>query len=249
MKGLRLEFYKCRRRKIFLLYVGVLIFQFLWVGMSLKDMDATELVSGWQWLLYTLSLTDCFILPLAVATLASRNVEIEHKGGTLKLLETLTTPKKLYRAKLLWGAVMLAVLVLVRSGAFIVLGYWENFGGAMPWQMLGRFTLISWLVSMMLYLLQLGLSLRYANQAIAIIVGIAGGFLGLMSLFFPGTLRLLLPWSYYGALASSGMSWDAATSTVNYFWLSPNTRDLVLLFAWMLVFYVVGRTLFVRKEV
>ena len=40
------------------------------------------------------------------------------------------------------------------------------------------FTFVSWIVSLMLYTLQQGLSLRFANQAVPLVIGIAGSFLG-----------------------------------------------------------------------
>lgn len=213
MKALGLEFYKCRRRKIFLVGLALLAAQLLWIAVSLRRMDASDLRQGWLWLLYYLTMIDSFMLPMTVAVIASRNCEMEHKGSTLKSLETLTTP------------------------------------GGMPYEAFGCFTLISWLVSMMLYTLQQGLSLRFANQALPLIIGLAGSFLGLMALFFPMEVQRLLPWSYYGLFALVGMDWDAATLVSTFYWREPQMLDAALFMLWFLVFFVVGRTLFVRKEV
>ena len=43
-------------------------------------------------LLYNLAMVDAIIMPISVATIASRNCELEHKGTTLKLLETMAAP-------------------------------------------------------------------------------------------------------------------------------------------------------------
>ena len=114
---------------------------------------------------------DAIILPLSVATLASRSCELEHKGGTWKLLETMASPGSLYTAKLAWGALVLGGLLILRSGLFLGVGIAQGFHGAIPWGRFGLFTLISWLVSMMIYALQQGLSLRFANQAAALVCG------------------------------------------------------------------------------
>lgn len=189
------------------------------------------------------------MLPLATAVIASRNCEIEHKGSTLKILETLTTPGKIYNAKLLWGAIVLAILMIIRSALFLGVGYYEAFPGTMPYRTFAVFTFVSWIVSLMLYTLQQGLSLRFANQAVPLVIGIAGSFLGLMGLFFPSAVQRLLPWSYYGLFSQVAMWWDEATRYTEYYWRTPEPLDIALFICWFLVFFIVGRTLFVRKEV
>lgn len=249
MNALRLEFYKCRRRKIFLVGLALMVAQVCWVGVSIMHMDGEDLRQGWLWLRYQLAMLDSIMLPLVTAVICSRSCEIEHKGSTLKLLETLTTPSRLYNAKLLWGALMLAGLMLLRSALFVGVGYYKNFGGAIPWADYGRFTLVSWGVSMMLYLLQQGLSLRFVNQAVPLIVGLAGSFLGLMALFFPTGVQRLLPWSYYGLLSAVRMEWNGETKVTAFFGTQPSALDIGCFVLWMLLFFVVGRTLFVRREV
>lgn len=249
MSTLRLEFFKCRRRKIFLVGLALIAAQLLWMSVTIMRGDADDYRQGWQWLLYNLALIDSFMLPLATAVICSRKCEIEHKGSTLKILETLTTPGKIYNAKLLWGAIVLAILMLIRSALFLGVGYYEAFPGTMPYRTFAMFTFISWIVSLMLYTLQQGLSLRFANQAVPLVIGIAGSFLGLMGLFFPSAVQRLLPWSYYGLFSLVTMQWDEATRYTEYYWRTPEPLDIALFICWFLVFFIVGRTLFVRKEV
>ena len=248
MSLLRLEFFKCRRRKIFLVGLALIAAQLVWIFTSILRMDAADLRQGWMWLLYDLAMVDSFMLPLATAVIASRNCEIEHRGSTLKSLETLTTPGRLYNVKLLWGAIVLGLLMLLRTGLFLGVGYYEAFPGGIPYQAWGFFTIVSWAVSMMLYLLQQGLSLRFANQAVPLIVGLAGSFLGLMGLFFPNVVQRLLPWSYYGLFSQVAMDWDKASRVTTFYWRQPQPLDIALFICWFLVFFIVGRTLFVRKE-
>ena len=249
MSTLGLEFFKCRRRKILLVGLALIAAQLFWIFTSIVRMDAEDLRQGWLWLLYDLAMVDSFMLPLATAVIASRNCEIEHRGSTLKSLETLTTPGRLYNVKLLWVAIVLAILLLVRTALFLGVGYYEAFPGPIPYRAWAVFTVVSWLVSMMLYTLQQGLSLRFANQAVPLIVGLAGSFLGLMGLFFPNAVQRLLPWSYYGLFSQVAMDWDKATRVTTFLWRQPQPLDIALFICWFLVFFIVGRTLFVRKEV
>ena len=84
-------------------------------------------------LFYNLALIDAIFLPISVAVIASRNCELEHKGATLKLLETMVTPGRLYCTKMLWGALVLATLLAVRSAAFAAMGAAVHFSGDIPW--------------------------------------------------------------------------------------------------------------------
>ena len=147
------------------------------------------------------------------------------------------------------GALVLAGLLLVRGALFLALGLAMGFPGGTPWGRFVVFTALSWAVSMTLYALQQGLSLRFANQAVALVCGIFGSFVGLMALLFPVWVQRCVPWGYYGLLSLVRMEWDEATRWTAFFWRRPEPLDLALLCLWAALFLTVGRTLFVRKEV
>lgn len=79
--------------------------------------------------------------------------------------------------------------------------------------------------------------------------GIAGSFLGILSMLFPPALIRCVPWGYYGLLSLVGMDWNVTTRVTQFYWRLPPVTDVVLLFLWMAEFLIVGRILFVRKEV
>ena len=144
---------------------------------------------------------------------------------------------------------MLGALLVVRTGIFAAMGMALHFPGTVPWVRFGVFTLISWAVSMMVYALQQGLSLYYANQAAALVCGVAGSFLGILSMLFPPALVRFVPWGYYGLLALVQMDWNEATRVTRFFWKWPAPADLILLCVWAAAFLLAGRALFVKKEV
>ena len=88
-KALQMEFWKCRRRMVGLVCLAFVAVQLLWVGRTLFDMTPEELSQGWMLIVYDLILIDAIMMPTTAAVLASRNCDLEHKGSTLKLLETL----------------------------------------------------------------------------------------------------------------------------------------------------------------
>ena len=248
MKLLALEFCKCRRRKLTLVCAGLLAAQLLWFGAYLTQQDAEALAQGWMLLLYNLAMVDAIMLPIGVAVIASRSCELEHRGHTLKLLETAVTPGRLYAAKLAWGAWCWPACSCARrplSGP----GPCHGLPRRDAWGRFVVFTALSWAVSMTLYALQQGLSLRFANQAVALVCGIFGSFVGLMALLFPVWVQRCVPWGYYGLLSLVRMEWDEATRWTAFFWRRPEPLDLALLCLWAALFLTVGRTLFVRKEV
>ena len=58
MKLLRMEFFKCRRRKIALICLAFVAVQLAWMGRTLTQMEPGELTQGWMSLLYNLAVID-----------------------------------------------------------------------------------------------------------------------------------------------------------------------------------------------
>ena len=140
-----------------------------WIVSTVARQDAEVLLQGWMLLRYDRAMGDAIIMPSSVATIASRNCELEHKGTTLKLLETMAAPGRLYGAKLAWGALVLAALLIVRWALFMGVGILWQFPGAVPWGRFAIFTAISWAVSMLVSAMQTEQAQRFANQAVALV--------------------------------------------------------------------------------
>lgn len=249
MNGVRLEFFKMRHRRIALVCMALLGAQLLWEGVDLLRTAVEN--RSWYGICYDLIILDAVMLPLTVAVIASRNSEGEHKGSCFKQSLTMTTPTRLYFSKLLWGALVVALVLGVRLLAFVGIGIMLRFPGEVPWHELLLYHLGSWVVSVMIYALQQGLSLRFANQAVALIGGLAGSFLGLMSEFFPYAVARCLPWGYYGLMGTVRIDYDAYVphQGVPFLTVTPQLLDVGLLVVWTLVFVTVGWALFARKEV
>ena len=88
-------------------------------------------------------------------------------------------PGKLYAAKLGWGALVLAGLLALRSALFLGVGLRQGFRGAgASGAVRALHRSCPGLVSLMVYALQQGLSMRFANQAVALVCGIFGQLSG-----------------------------------------------------------------------
>ena len=221
MKLLRMEFFKCRRRKIALICLAFVAVQLAWMGRTLTQMEPRELAQGWMSLLYNLAVIDAVMLPLTISALASRNCEMEHKGSTWKL----------------------------RTVLLSLLGLAVGFPTQIPWGKLLLSFALCFGVSFVIYALQQGLSLWFVNQAVPLAVGIFGSFVGLFALFFPQWVQRCVIWGYYGVLIQAGMNWDPVTRATEFYWVQTQPLEFGLLALWMIVVLAVGRGLFVRKEV
>lgn len=249
MKTLRLEFYKIKRRKVMLTMLAFLCVQFLWGLWSMRNPKEWELESGWMSLLYSLSLLDGVMLPTVMSVLASRLADIEHKGNTYKQLETLKSPGSLYHAKALCGLLIITGMIAVQFAFFIPLGYRLGYAGNPDIKYYTLSFVLKLAGNFSLFLLQLALSMLFANQMVPLVAGLGGSMVALLVMFV--RTYSFLPWG--GSLSASlvRMDWDPDTRIITYYYrvFSPvETAAVVCIFVWIIVFYTAGRILFTRRE-
>ena len=249
MKALRMEFYKFRRRKIWLAPLLMLVLQLAWGLYSYRNMDAEALTQGWADILYGFPMLNAMMTPVIAAVVASRVADIEHKGQTFKLLETVQSTGVLFDMKFVGAAFYMTLMMLAQGAAIVIFGLIRGFAGPPPWDALGKFLLGNWLVTLTILLIQLLLSLLIQNQMIGMLIGLLGALVGLFSLFFPQSLQKLFVWAYYGVLYVSAMDWDPVTRATDYYFIQFDWIGLAGICIWFALIYLVGRRLFVRKEV
>lgn len=248
MKTLLMEFRKTRRRKVWLIVAALIGVQLLWAFWSCRNMDARDLAQGWQYCLYQFPMLNAIMMPVIAAVVASRLCDVEHKGQTLKLLETVMTPGKLFDAKFLCGAAYMITIVVLQVFIIIAMGYGKGFDGALPVDKLLYYLVYTTGVNLTVLLLQQILSLLFINQMIPFSVGLIGALAGLYTMFFPQNLGRILLWAYYSVLSPVGMNWYREAGIVNYYNLPVDWIGVITLTAMFCVLYLVGRGLFARKE-
>ena len=213
---LQCEFYKTRRRYLFVTALAITAIGLAWATYGNYDgpSGAFMLENGWMAFLYQLPMLNAIFFPLLSIVIASRLADVEHKGGALKQLCAIAEKGRLYDAKLLYGLGIVLLAVLLHWLGLIVFGIVRGFGGTLPLRLYLLFLLFTILPTMAIYIIQHTLSLLYQNQAVSFFVGIIGTFAGLFSLFLPQVplLRRFLPWGYYGTLQFVGMyGWTKET--------------------------------------
>ena len=249
MKTLKLEFYKIKRRKVWLTMFAMLLVQLLWGLWAFNNPKEWELESGWLSLLYSLSMLDGIMVPTMMSVLASRLADIEHKGNTYKQLETLRSAGSLYHAKAVCGCIIIAAMFAVQFAFFITLGYHLGYAGNPD----VKYYLLSYVLkiasNISLFLLQLALSMLFANQMVPLVAGLGGSMAALLLMFV--TNYSFLPWGGNLSAALVMSDWDETTRISTYYYrtfTSAETAAVIAIFIWITAFYVGGRIIFTRRE-
>jgi len=248
MKTLLLEFYKTRRRRVWLVIAALIAVQALWSFWGLSRMAAHDLEQGWQFCLFQFPLLNSIMMPVIAAVTASRLCDVEHKGQTFRLLGTVMPIGRLFDAKFLCGAAYMLAAVVLQMILIFIAGYITGFTESIPLTMFGYYFLFTSAVNLTILLLQQALSLLITNQMVSLTVGLIGAFFGLFSLFFPQGFQKFAVWGYYGVLMFVRMDWDRATRITDFYWVPVDWAGLILLGVQFVVIYIAGRALFSRKE-
>ncbi|WP_304508646.1 ABC transporter permease [Anaerotignum sp.] len=247
-KAIALEFHKIHRRSVWMIVAAMILVQILWSIRGVGRMDAHELSQGWMFFLYQFPLLNSIMMPVIAAVVASRLCDNEHKGQTLKLLNTVMPAGRLFTAKFLCGALYMLAAVLLQLVVIVAVAYAVGFMGTPPFDKLFYYLLFTTAVNLTILLLQQVLSLLFVNQMVPLTVGLIGGLAGLFIMFFPQNLERLFLWGYYGVLMFVGMDWDRVTRITDFYYTPVDWAGFISLAVMFCVIYIIGRALFVRKE-
>lgn len=247
IKLIKLEFLKLKRKKIglsiLLLLFGELIWS-LWAASSY-----TDTYNGWCYLLYQIPTINTLLMPILIAILTSRLSDNEYKGDTFKLLCTMIDAPKLYISKLICASIYLICTAFGQVLCMLVTSQLVSFTDPLPFGHLTSYILTTMLVNLCLLVFYQTVSLLFANQAITLIAGIAGGFMGLFSVFFPPTIqRFFLP-SYYSILDTISMITHTETQTFSIIYDSLDIVSLLVVVIVTIGLYILGQMSFCKKEI
>lgn len=248
MKALTVEFKKSQGKRVWVIVAALIVVQILWMLWAFRHMDDRAVAQGWMHCLYQFPLLNSIMMPVIAAVVASRLCDMENKGQTLKLLNTIMSAGKLFDAKFLCGALYMIAVAVLQFITIIIVGYVKGFEGGVPFSMLGYYLLFTAVVSLTILLLQQVLSLLFVNQMIPLTVGLIGGFAGLFIMFFPKSLERLLLWGYYGVLMFVQMDWDSTTRIIDFHYIPIDWAGFITLVIMFCVIYIIGRALFTGKE-
>lgn len=243
------EFKKAHHLKMFLIPLGFLAVLFIILAYSYHNGTDYQRANGYADMFYQLPLFNCILMPIMLSVLSNRLCDMEIKGQTLKLLYTLEDKKTFYDWKYLHEAFYLLLFCLGEGLLIplcgILLAFTEPFSIGLVCRHVGT----TLLVGAVILTLQHILSLCSQNQILPLIAGLLGSFLGLFSLFFPPAFARLVLWGYFGAFPIYGMDYDATARICSYYEVTFHTGLFILFTLFGILFYLICRHLFLKKEV
>lgn len=249
MRELRSEQKKVRHKKIWLVPLGFLLFEMLWMLWQLSKASLNELANGYFMLFYDLPIMNTILLPIMIAVIASRLCDMEIKGDTLKLLYTMQKSSRFFDCKFLCGLKYLFFFTLGHGIMILLCNRMFHFKASLEISMFVAYLSVTFCVSAVLFVIQQTLSLISNSQIVPLVIGLVGSFLGLFSLFFPAPVARLIIWGYYAAFPCVQMNWDRATRITEYDRVPFSLDGFLAFFAVGIFIYIICKTIVIRKEV
>lgn len=246
---LKVEFSKLKRPKVWIIILAVLVTQLAWSFYALNSYSRKNDYLQWEYISYQFGSLNTLIMPVLISVISSRICDIEHKGNCLKLLNTIVTPQKTYNIKLLVSFIYILFIILGQLFCIFISNLFFHFDSELPIEQLIFYIIVTACVSLCILSLQQALSFIIQNQIISLIFGLAGAFIGIMSLYVGGIIMDLSIWSYYGVLCTVFSDWNIESKTLSLNFISLDFKPLILIILIGALFYIVGSYIFVRKEV
>lgn len=249
IKILGLEYFKIRRKKLWIMIILFLIVEMLWAFMSISRSIARNPEHAvWESVLFTVSSMNGLFMPIISAVVVSRICDMEHKGATWKMLVATNVNRgNLYAAKYICANSLLLYGILAQTVLMIVFGLIKDFPGYPPMELLIQFIGGTMLTTLAVSALQQWISFAIKNQAFALCLGMLGGFIGMTAGLFPAATRHIFIWSYYTDLSPVTYLY---TEPVGTYIVQPVGLGIVVAALIMtIIFYIAGHTHVTRQEI
>ncbi|MEK4075517.1 MULTISPECIES: ABC transporter permease [Paenibacillus] len=249
MKALSLEYFKIRRKKIWVMLSLFLAAEMIWASMSMSiSISRSAANASWEALIFSIASMNGLFLPIISAIVVSRICDMEHKGNTWKMLMTTNTGRNhVYTAKYICANSLILYGILAQAVFIVGFGLSKNISGPLPLSLLVQFAIGTMLTTLAITALQQWLSLTVRNQAFALCLGMLGGFIGTTSGLFPAGVRHLFIWSYYMDLNPVTYIYSASSGTYVSGMLPVGLFLTALLMA--AIFYFAGNIHASRQEI
>jgi len=249
IKTLGLEYFKIRRKKIWVMITFFIAIELLWAFMSTSmSISRNSEHAIWESIFFSVASMNGLFMPIISAIVVSRICDMEHKGSTWKLLVSTNVSRgRLYAAKYISINSMLLYGILAQTVLMLIIGMIHNFPNGLPTDLLTRFIGGTMLTTMAVTALQQWISMTIKNQAFALCLGMLGGFIGMTAGMFPAMARHLFIWSYY--LELSPVTFLYGESSSSYMVQPTNLIMIIAVLLMSLIFYIAGNIHMNRQEI
>ena len=248
MKDLRLEFYKARRKNLWVIMIVMTLLEVFWVYASLAD-ASIDTSQGFASLFYRLPMINAIILPILIAILVSRMCDMEHVGSMLKELFTMQKASSLFNAKFVCIAIVVLVAMALQALSILFISSIQGYTDTPTIFELIMFSLSQYVVCVFIVLLVQIVSLKFKNQFVPLATGLLLSLLGLFAMFFPPAVMRFVPSSYFALLSTTEMGWDPVSRIITFLQHEFSLIDFVILITAGIVLYLISHRMFIKKEV
>ncbi|EHJ51755.1 ABC transporter permease [Streptococcus macacae] len=238
MLNLRLEFTKLKRRSFLLSLIAIIAVELIWANVVMNS-ELTKTHEAYN-AIYDMAFMNDFILPLFIAILASRLLEMEHLGKTFKLLQTSNeSPWQLFKAKLTVMAIFSLFVSLLQT---IFLKFTIQAAQISVTSVQLTFSLLTtFLICLFLSCLHLCLAFIYQKPSVTVVTGLIGSFLSFVGISaLPFAIRLFVPWQYFSMMGTT----KRLTGTHTYLFQYDSTYPFKL----AVLLFIILLTIFVSKK-
>lgn len=248
MSYLSLELRKTKRRDIWMVWAALLFIIVSCMAYSVNDDRFLDF--GWMLTLYDAPLLNAIMIPTAIAVFASRMIDMEHKGNTWKILETMQRKLDIYLSKILYGLIGTLIFSVLELILLLILGYAAGFHGTPDLWAYLLFFIQTFVITFNLFLLQMMISLVFHNQAVALCTGICGSMAGLFLMYMPQwpLLRNIIPWGHYGATMFVGMNWTKESRISGFYYFNQKNGAAFFVFGWLFFLLIGGWFVFKNMD-
>ena len=246
LKSTGLEFNKTKRMPTLAIVLGIITINLTYLFIGTKKHDIANLPQAWESVFFYLPLMNTLFVSMFMAYLASKNMDLEHKGHTWNILTTLQSRSSLYIGKVLWGLFWISVFTVLEIPASIILSKLMGMTSFPDLRMVAMTLIGTILGGMAVYNLQLILSLIFTNQFVALSVSACGTLAGFFLMYISD--KAILPWSVIGALRSLDMDYDRISRISTYTPYTPSVACFLVSAAYILLPFALGIFLFKGLE-
>ena len=246
IQSMKLEFDKSKRMPASVIVLGIIAINLAYLFIGTSKEDIVGLPQAWESVFFYLPLMNTIFVSLFMAYLASKNMDLEHKGHTWNILLTLQSRFSLYAGKVIYGFYWVSLYAVLEIAATVILSKIMGMEGFPDLRMVITTLAGTILGGMTVYNLQLILSMIFKNQFASLSVSACGTLTGFFMMYV--TDNAFLPWSVTGALRSLNMDYDDIHKISVYTPYTAPISSWIIAAVYILGFFAIGHLLFAWLE-
>ena len=246
LQSCRLEFRKAKGMHTWLLFLALLGINMAYLFWGMRQADAKTLSTAWEQTLFSVPLVNTLFLSVIMAILSSRTMDLEHKGSTWNLLQTMQSRQSIFLGKTLYGFVWTLLFCVLQGISITVIGKYLGFAGELPISKVLEVVCGEIVSGMVVYQIGCLLALLFSSQFAALSINLGGTLAGLFLMFV--TDLPVTPWSLLVALRVVDMKYQEGDASASYEWFSAPASSWIIAFLFFAVALILGMCLYAHME-